>query len=272
MPVPNYKTNPNTATRQKMSEHSHDRSKVTRRADYVPTGPQEAFIVPLLKGAIESHIDEMISHASHTSDKVIRVLDSGCGRQPFRSFFEGSNFKYHSFDVQSHEDTKLDFIGALDSDLPQELLAEPLFDMILCTEVLEHVADWDKAFHNLSRLLSTKGEILLTCPYFYPLHEEPYDFWRPTGHAIRFYAQRHGMRVHDFKALGDSWDVLGTLLARQKLKARQYQLIPRVCAKAARIVRALLLKLLTSRLLQNQVIDTGNLYMSNLAILRKTDS
>jgi len=78
---------------------------------------------------------------------------------------------------------------------------------------MEHVADWDKAFKNLALLMERGGRVLITCPQFYRLHEEPYDFWRPTLHALRYFGGRAGFRtVHDVAA-GGAWDVLGTLLA-----------------------------------------------------------
>ena len=52
----------------------------------------------------------------------------------------------------------------------------------------------------------------MTCPMFYPLHEEPYDFWRPTLHALDYFARRAGLRVVERQGAGDAWDILGTLL------------------------------------------------------------
>ena len=250
--------------------HNPLRSSAKRRPNYVPAGPQEAFIVPLLKNAIESRLESLTETAGGSKGRRLRVLDAGCGRKPFRHFFEDAVFDYYSFDVQSHPDEVIDFNGALDSELPTSLIEAEPFDFILCTEVLEHVADWDKAYSNFSQLLASGGKILITAPHFYPLHEEPYDFWRPTRHAIVFFAKRHGLELHEFVALGDSFDILGTLLARQELRARENHCFwDRQCAKVARLVKEWLRKLLTSRHLQKHVVDVGSLYISNLAILQK---
>ena len=249
-----------------------ERAGCERRPDYVPTSPQEAFIVPVLKQAIESRLKSLAASGGESKGPRLRVLDAGCGRKPFRHFFDESAFDYNSFDVQTHADDSLDFIGPLDAELPSELADAEPFDFILCTEVLEHVADWDKAYSNFSSLLAPGGEILVTAPHFYPLHEEPYDFWRPTRYAIAFYAERHGLELHEFEALGDSFDILGTMLARQELRAKDhYRFWDRQYAKVARVVQEGLRRLLTSRHLQKHVVDLGPLYISNLAVLRKAD-
>ena len=59
------------------------------------------------------------------------------------------------------------------------------FDAALCTEVLEHVRHPDNVVAELARVLVPGGHLCLTVPFVWPLHEEPFDFFRYTPHALR---------------------------------------------------------------------------------------
>lgn len=59
------------------------------------------------------------------------------------------------------------------------------YDIVLCLNVLEHVFDYKKAIINLFRCLKKGGTLVIIVPVFYPLHDEPHDYWRFTEHSLR---------------------------------------------------------------------------------------
>jgi hypothetical protein len=111
--------------------------------------------------------------------------------------------------------------------------------------------------------------LFLTCPHFFPLHEEPYDFWRPTHYAIRFFAKKHGLEVEEDEKLGSGWDVLGTLLARQEFRPRARTLPLRVSNRLCNALRWRMFSWLRSGYVQKLVTDQGPFYLANLFVLKK---
>lgn len=246
----------------------NERPKVSQRATYSPRAAQEQFIVPLLKAAIETQIDRSL--ALRKSNTLFRVLDVGCGSQPFRQRIEQAGTLYRSLDVSPQDGVTLDFVARIDQEvLPEAAYQSGPYDLVLCSEVLEHVAEWDIAFANFRRLLAMSGSIILTCPHFFPLHEEPYDFWRPTPHAIRFFGEKHGLTVEKEYRLGTGWDVLGTLLARQRFQPRHDTIRSRMLSRLCNSLRGRLFVRLRSEFLQESVNDLSPYYLANCFVLRK---
>src|SRR5690606_14411887 len=62
---------------------------------------------------------------------------------------------------------------------------EAEFDCALAASVIEHVSDPQAAVAGIHRVLRPGGIAGIAVPFFYPLHDEPHDYWRFTEHALR---------------------------------------------------------------------------------------
>jgi ubiquinone/menaquinone biosynthesis C-methylase UbiE len=63
--------------------------------------------------------------------------------------------------------------------------------------VLEHVSDPKKAIQEMGRVLKPGGIIIISAPMTWPLHEEPYDFFRYTLHGLRHLMQKSNFDILD---------------------------------------------------------------------------
>lgn len=103
---------------------------------------------------------------------------------------------------QDHAGAKQDFLKAqvLTADLNTDsgadyilditknnahLLADAVFDVVVCTEVLEHTLDPFSAVQEMHRLLKPGGLLLLTTPFNFRIHGPLPDCWRFTEHGLR---------------------------------------------------------------------------------------
>ena len=115
-----------------------------------------------------------------------RLLDAGCGKQPFRPWYGPLAERCVAVDLAPLDG--LDARGRLDA-LP---FRSATFDVVLATEVLEHVDDAEPATAELFRVLAPGGHALVTVPFLYPTHEAPFDYRRLTHFGLADLLRRHG--------------------------------------------------------------------------------
>lgn len=56
------------------------------------------------------------------------------------------------------------------------------FDVVICSELLEHVFNPLAVLHEIHRTLRPGGIVLICVPFLYHIHGDPYDFGRYTDH------------------------------------------------------------------------------------------
>lgn len=192
------------------------------------------------------------------------VLDAGCGAQPFRSLVERAGGRYVGMDATQNAAGSVEILSTLE--------ATPRFDaafpIVLCTEVMEHVADVDAAFAGLRRACTAGGVVVMTVPFLFPLHMEPYDFRRLTLHGVRQLATRHGFHVESSERLGSATDVLSTMLADVSILPTTRSVYARIKVRAARALKAAAIRAIQSPFARSNVAMHSNLYLTNGVILR----
>jgi SAM-dependent methyltransferase len=103
-----------------------------------------------------------------------RVLDVGCGPKPYYPFFAERASEYVGVDVVDNPAAELR--GSVES-LPVE---DGSFDVVLCTQVLEHCDDPVQAVRELRRVTAPGGRVLASTHGVQVYHPSPQDYWRWT--------------------------------------------------------------------------------------------
>jgi SAM-dependent methyltransferase len=114
-----------------------------------------------------------------------RVLDVGCGHKPYFPFFAEAT-SYVGVDVAGNP--AADVIGAVEA-LPLE---DGSFDLVLCTQVLEHVDDPAVAVRELHRVTAPGGRVLASTHGVMVFHPNPNDYWRWTHTGLRRLFEQNG--------------------------------------------------------------------------------
>jgi SAM-dependent methyltransferase len=109
----------------------------------------------------------------------VRVLDVGCGPKPYYPFFADVASEYVGVDVV--ENPAADLLGAVEA-LP---VVDGSFDVVLCTQVLEHCDDPAQAVRELRRVTAPGGRVLASTHGVQVYHPSPQDLWRWTHEGLR---------------------------------------------------------------------------------------
>lgn len=117
----------------------------------------------------------------------IRVLDVGCGIKPYRRYFENSQL-YIGVDKNPNG---ADIVGVAEA-LP---VRSTYFDIVLCTQVLEHVEQPHKALKEIKRVLRNNGLLILSTHGFWIEEHEFTDYWRWTFQGLTKLLNECGFKI-----------------------------------------------------------------------------
>ena len=158
------------------------------------------------------------------------ILDAGCGSQQFKKYCSHLIYKSQDFGGYQIDDKKmlgeesgglgagkgykygsLDYIG----DIWSIDEVDGKFDVILCTEVFEHIPYPIEALQEFSRLLKKGGTLILTAPSNCLRHMDPYFFY--SGFSDRFYEKflvENNLSIESIEPIGDYYSWLSVEIAR----------------------------------------------------------
>lgn len=174
---------------------------------------RDYFVVQHLFNFISSSIEQYCH-------KGFIVADIGCGEQPWRQLIERRGGRYLGIDYNQNQQSSVNILANIEQ-LP---LIESSFDMILCTEVVEHVLRPDLALSELCRTLKPNGILIITTPFAYPLHEEPFDFCRLTKYYFSGYSESIGLSTIKNCISGNEIEVIATIWSHIWRTDRAYYL------------------------------------------------
>lgn len=140
-----------------------------------------------------------------------RLLDVGCGSKPYKDLFKVDEYIGMEIESTQYIETKTEIDVFYDGKTFP--FADHSFDSLLCNQVLEHVFNPDEFIAEMNRVLKPGGKLLLTVPFVWDEHEQPWDFARYSSFGLKHVMEKHGFRitthvksVNDIKVLCQLWN------------------------------------------------------------------
>jgi SAM-dependent methyltransferase len=171
-------------------------------------------MIPNIKQSVRPQVtlDSFVRWAASQIPDRSFVLDCGSGECPYKKYFRHTNYVAVDF---AAGDPDWDY-SCLDviADLHELPFSADTFDVIICTEVLEHVKNPLIVLAEINRIGVKGATVYLTIPFLVGCHQEPYDYFRYTPFALRELAEKSGLDLIDIKPGGGFFILLAILLAR----------------------------------------------------------
>jgi SAM-dependent methyltransferase len=153
-------------------------------------------------------IHRSLTEFSKTVGQSGLILDLGSGTEkPYQQLFRSE--QYFGIDLFEPADIQGDI-----SLLP---ISGGACDAVICTEVLEHVPDPDRALVEIRRILKSGGYLVLTVPLLWGEHDR-LDFQRWTEAGLRRLLLLHGFEILDFNKRGGLFSSIGCMVAQIPLQ------------------------------------------------------
>lgn len=163
--------------------------------------------------------------AAHASGR--RTLDIGAQNGPYGAHFPARV----GLDIRRGAGVRI--IG----DAQALGIRDGAFEVVLCTEVLEHLPEPQTAIDEMFRVLAPGGLLLLTTRFLFPIHDAPHDYFRFTKYGLR-----HLLRRFEIVELEEETDAVGALAVLTQRLGMQAETLGWTPLRALWLVAAQLLR------------------------------
>jgi SAM-dependent methyltransferase len=153
----------------------------------------------LLKDAIDC-LEEINCYSNQKNNKL---LDIGCGEQPYKKILQSWN--YIGMDNYTESQAKPEIKGSI-LDIP---LKDADFDACLSVWVLDDIFEVEKGIKETSRVLKNSGYYFAIESQATHIHNHPYDYFRFAPHALIEVCKKHNLELVQYKSFGGDFANIG---------------------------------------------------------------
>ncbi|MBS0289713.1 MAG: class I SAM-dependent methyltransferase [Proteobacteria bacterium] len=138
-----------------------------------------------------------------------KTLDIGCGQKPYQNLCKASEYIGLELDTpENRQFKKADYYY----DGQHFPFKEASMDSVVAHQVFEHVFHPNLFLREIHRVLKLNGTLMLSVPFVWDEHEQPYDFARYSSFALITLLKEHGFEIIAFKKSVDNLAIIFQLI------------------------------------------------------------
>jgi SAM-dependent methyltransferase len=176
------------------------------RKEILPENPENHIrIKPGIFNPRRYYLKKLLSLVQIARDKFIQkkylknqkltLCDYGCGTMPYITQFPKEFVDYKGIDLSWNP--YADFHIENNKILMHDLTA----DIVLSTQVLEHVEDYNSYLKEAYRILKDDGLLVITTHGYWMYHPDPTDYWRWTSDGLKKIIQDQSFEIIYFDGI-----------------------------------------------------------------------
>jgi SAM-dependent methyltransferase len=191
-----------------------------------------------------------------------KVLDVGCGSKPYRDLFCVD--EYIGLEIEGRDKVADSYYDG--TVFP---FADEYFDAVFSAEVFEHVFNPLQFLSEINRVMRRGGHLLLSMPFIWDEHEQPFDYARYSSFGLRHLLETHGFEIIEIRKSMD--DVRAIF---QMINAYIYK---KTVTKNGKLNFFLTLTLMAPINVLGEILGgilpkNSDLYLDNIVLARKTSN
>jgi len=138
-----------------------------------------------------------------------KLLDIGCGTKPYEEISRADEYIGLEIDDEGNRNHSFADVFYDGKTIPFE---DNYFDSLISNQVFEHVFNPDEFLKEINRVAKIDAKLLLTVPFVWDEHEQPYDYARYSSFGLKHILNQNGFEVIKHKKSNNGVEIIFQLI------------------------------------------------------------
>ena len=193
-----------------------------------------------------------------------KLLDVGCGTKPYENICNVDEYIGLEIDDEGNRQHNYADVFYDGKTIPFE---DKSFDSILSNQVFEHVFNPNQFLKEINRVTKVGGRFLITVPFVWDEHEQPYDYARYSSFGLKHILAENGFEIIEHRKSNNGIEVIFQLINDYLYKVIMTENV----YFNLLIIILLMAPINMSGLILSKLLPRNNdLYLDNIVLAKKT--